>query len=120
MIEREASNTQEPQSPQTLPPQSAPAIDHQYSNLVDHLTVGVWFEKRAQGEMAYRCRLAAIIRGTGKYIFVNRSGIKVAEESRDSLALQLQAGELRTLDDGMLFDRALESVITNLRNTPSQ
>ncbi|MGH1486255.1 MAG: DUF1631 domain-containing protein [Cellvibrionaceae bacterium] len=92
-------------------------VDAQYVNLVDNFTVGVWFEKIDQGATAYRCRLAAIIRGTGKYIFVNRAGVKVAEETRDTLALQLQAGQLRTLDDGMLFDRALESVITNLRKT---
>jgi len=91
--------------------------DSQYSNLVDNFTVGVWFEKTEQGGTLYRCRLAAIIRGSGKYIFVNRAGVKVAEETKLSLALQLQEGKLRTLDDGMLFDRALESVITNLRSS---
>lgn len=100
--------------PESAPPQVA---DTQYSNLVDNFTVGVWFEKSEQGSASYRCRLAAIIRGTGKYIFVNRAGVKVAEETKESLALQLQEGKLRTLDDGMLFDRALESVITNLRST---
>ncbi len=95
--------------------QTPELADSQYRNLVDNFTVGVWFEKMEEGRASYRCRLAAIIRGTGKYIFVNRAGVKVAEETRDSLALQLQNGHLRTLDDGMLFDRALESVIANLR-----
>ena len=63
----------------------------------------------------FRSRLAAIIRATGKYIFVNRSGVKVAEETRMSLALALKSGRLQVLDDGMLFDRALEAVIGNLR-----
>jgi hypothetical protein len=62
-----------------------------------------------------RCRLAAIIRATGKYIFVNRAGVKVAESNRDALALAYRRGELRVLDEGRLFDRALESVIGNLR-----
>lgn len=101
------------------PPVEAPVedaqTDQQYLNLVDNLVVGVWFEKQDKGESVYRCRLAAIIRGTGKYIFVNRAGVKVAEETRESLATQLQAGKIRTLDDGMLFDRALESVISSLR-----
>jgi hypothetical protein len=91
--------------------------DSQYNNLVDNFTIGVWFEKTEQGGTQYRCRLAAIIRACGKYIFVNRAGVKVAEETKASLALQLQEGKLRTLDDGMLFDRALESVITNLRRS---
>ncbi len=94
-----------------------PVADSQYINLVDNFTVGVWFEKADQSSSAYRCRLAAIIRSTGKYIFVNRAGVKVAEETRESLAMQLQMGKLRTLDDSMLFDRALESVITNLRRS---
>ena len=110
----------------TLPPPSetgeaddnASVADAQYLNLVDNFTVGMWFEKVDQGSTPYRCRLAAMIRGTGQYIFVNRAGVKVAEETRATLALQLQAGHWRTLDDGMLFDRALESVITNLRKTP--
>ncbi len=94
-------------------PQKAEA---QYVNLVDNFTVGMWFEKQDDDIVSYRCRLAAVIRGAGKYIFVNRSGVKVAEETRETLAFQLQQGKVRTLDDGMLFDRALESVITNLRS----
>lgn len=106
----------EPQSQTTeQPAMEEPVIDAQYLNLVDNFTVGVWFEKEDQGSTAYRCRLAAIIRGTGKYIFVNRAGVKVAEEARETLAIQLQTGHLKTLDDSMLFDRALESVISNLR-----
>jgi hypothetical protein len=33
-----------------------------------------------------------------------------------SLAVALKSGRLHILDDGMLFDRALEAVIGNLRN----
>ena len=103
----------------TTPEITTPEIvapEPQYINLVDNFVVGVWFE-RIEADSTFRCRLAAIIRGTGRYIFVNRSGVKVAEETRDSLALQLQQGQLRTLDDSMLFDRALESMITNLRKS---
>ena len=39
----------------------------------------------------------------------------LAEETRNSLALAMKSGRLRVLDDGMLFDRALEAVIGNLR-----
>jgi hypothetical protein len=42
--------------------------------------------------------------------------MKVAEESRETLALALQQKRLSILDDGMLFDRALEAVIGNLRD----
>jgi len=93
--------------------------DSQHLALVGNITQGTWFEMMGEGGERYRCRLAAIIRSVGKYIFVNRSGMKVAEETRDSLALALQTKRLQILDDGMLFDRALESVITNLREKRS-
>jgi hypothetical protein len=85
--------------------------------LVGNITQGSWFEMQSDDGQKFRCRLAAIIRATGKYIFVNRSGMKVAEETRMSLALALKSGRLHLLDDGMLFDRALEAVIGNLRAT---
>ncbi len=43
--------------------------------------------------------------------------MKVAEKSRQELAIALQQGHFSILDDGMLFDRALESVIGNLRQS---
>ena len=91
------------------------ADDDQHLSLVANITQGSWFEMLGDGGQKFRCRLAAIIRPTGKYIFVNRSGMKVAEESRHSLAVAMKSGRLRVLDDGMLFDRALEAVIGNLR-----
>lgn len=96
----------------------APAVvaDKQHLALVGNITQGTWFEMMGEGGEKYRCRLAAIIRSVGKYIFVNRSGMKVAEESKESLAIALQTKRLTILDDGMLFDRALESVISTLRD----
>lgn len=94
--------------------------DPQHLALVNNITQGTWFEMQGEGGEKYRCRLAAIIRSVGKYIFVNRSGMKVAEESRESLAIALQTKRLTILDDGMLFDRALEAVISSLRDQRSQ
>lgn len=94
-------------------------VDPQHLALVGNITQGTWFEMQGEAGEKYRCRLAAIIRSVGKYIFVNRSGMKVAEESRESLALALQTKRLTILDDGMLFDRALEAVIGTLREQRS-
>lgn len=84
--------------------------------LVGNITQGSWFEMQSDDGQKYRARLAAIIRATGKYIFVNRSGVKVAEENRLSLAMAIKEGRMQVLDDGMLFDRALEAVIGTLRS----
>ena len=82
---------------------------------VDQLRPGCWVEFQEDEENTLRCKLAAIIQATGKYIFVNRTGMKVLEHTRTSLALQFRPGAVRKLDDTLLFDRALASVIGNLR-----
>src|SRR5690625_6509875 len=58
----------------------------QHLALVSNLTQGSWFEMLDEGGQQYRCRLAAIIQSTGTYIFVNRSGMTVAEETREGSA----------------------------------
>lgn len=82
---------------------------------VDSLRVGSWVEIQEDEEHKLRCKLAAIIKPTGKYIFVNRTGMKVLEKTRMGLAVEFRRGAIRMLDDALLFDRALESVIGNLR-----
>ncbi|GIZ11650.1 DUF1631 domain-containing protein [Pseudomonas sp. NCCP-436] len=82
---------------------------------VDSLRVGSWVELQEDEEHRLRCKLAAIIKPTGKYVFVNRTGIKVLEKSRNALAVEFRRNAIRLLDDALLFDRALESVIGNLR-----
>jgi hypothetical protein len=63
-----------------------------------------------------RCRLAAVIKGIGKYIIVNRSGIKVAEFNHQELAQALSEKLVLLIDDDPMFDCALEAVINNLRD----
>lgn len=82
---------------------------------VDLLRLGCWVEFQEDQDTTLRCKLAAILDATDHYIFVNRTGMKVQERSRTELALAFRRGAVRTLDDTLLFDRALESVIGNLR-----
>jgi len=93
--------------------------DQEALGVVDSLSMGGWFELSLEEDSQCRCRLAAVIRATGKYIFVNRSGVKVAEYTRQSLAQAIKNSQVRQLDDGKLFDRALESVINDLRGKKS-
>lgn len=89
--------------------------DSPFMQQVDRFVVGCWFEFAIDGKNE-RCKLAAIIKSTGKHIFVNRSGVKVFEKNRQELAKHLSSGSVQALNDGLLFDRALESIITNLRS----
>jgi hypothetical protein len=82
---------------------------------VDNLRVGSWVEFQEDEEHKLRCKLAAVIKPTGKYIFVNRTGMKVLEKTRTGLAVEFRRNAIRLLNDALLFDRALESVIGNLR-----
>lgn len=82
---------------------------------VDGLRVGSWVEFQENEEHKLRCKLAAVIKPTGKFIFVNRTGMKVLEKTRMGLAVEFRRNAIRLLDDALLFDRALESVIGNLR-----
>lgn len=83
--------------------------------MVDKLRVGCWVEIQEDEEHKLRCKLTAIVEPTGRYVFVNRTGMKVLEKTRTGLAVEFRRGAVRILDDALLFDRALESVISNLR-----
>ncbi|MBV1907817.1 MAG: DUF1631 domain-containing protein [Kangiellaceae bacterium] len=90
-------------------------IDSHVSQTVEQLRAGSWVELELEGEFK-RSKLAARIASSGKFIFVNRNGMKMAEFLTDELCQFLQLGKLKILDDEALFDRALESVISNLRS----
>lgn len=97
------------ESPATPAPDRAACLAQ-----VERMGMGLWVEF-SDGEERQRCKLAAVIRHTGRYIFVNRSGVKVAEKTREQLADDLAARRLRLIDETNLFDRALESVIAGQR-----
>lgn len=80
---------------------------------VRQLHIGSWVEFREDEENTLRCKLTAIIAPANSYIFVNRTGLKVPKPARSWP--QFKRGGVRTLDDALLFDRALASVIGNLR-----
>lgn len=95
-------------------------LDPRASAWVEQLHTGSWFEFRPDSQApTQRCKLAAVISFSGKYIFVNRGGMKVAEFSRIELGRHQALGLIRLLNDNQLFDRALESVIGNLRQLQS-
>jgi len=95
-------------------PKSLPANDP-HMQQVKSFVQGAWFDMTDDKGVSMRCRLAAFIKPTGKYIFVNRNGMKVAEKTQMELAFALKGNMLGALDNSILFDRALETVVTSLR-----
>ncbi|QFT54006.1 DUF1631 domain-containing protein [Microbulbifer sp. THAF38] len=96
------------------------AEDDPHWQMTFRLAQGSWFELKRSEDEQFRCRLAAVIRDIDQFIFVNRNGAKVAEFARLELAHALRSAQLLPLDDGMLFERALQSVIGNVRKKRSE
>lgn len=70
-----------------------------------------WFLLRQVEKLPVRCRLAAIINDLDQFMFVNRQGVKVGVYSRLALAHALREEELLPLEQGPLFERALQFVV---------
>lgn len=84
------------------------------------MQVGCWMEYLDAEGTKLRCKLAAFIRSVDKMIFVNRSGVKLFEKKILEFAHDLKNKKAVPLDDSLLFDRALESVIGNLKKIRQQ
>ncbi len=69
---------------------------------------------KPQGQI--RCRIAAHIKHTRKFILTDRSGVKLAEISEFDIAQKIDSGEIEPMASEQVFDRALESVIGNIRD----
>ena len=98
--------------------QPAPATlpsDNEFVLIVSRLNVGSWVEFLSD-EKTDRHKLVARIRSLDKLIFANRRGIKVAEMTGARLAMDMNLGSARLVEEGAFMDRALESVIGNLRH----
>ena len=88
--------------------------DAAYIEKAENLAVGQWVEV-VEDEDKLRCRLAAILRASGKRVFVNRRGVKALDMYLEELVDRIKEETLILLDDNQLFDKALSSVIGDLR-----
>ena len=91
--------------------------DDPHLQQVDKFPIGTWLEFKGAAGVPVRCALAAKIDSIDKLFFVNSKGLKVVELTRMRLARELKAGSVMIVSEGSLVDRAMESVINNLRDT---
>ena len=89
-------------------------LDHPLLKQVVALKAGQWIRIGA-GQDSRRLRLAANVRHGTKLVFINARGIRELEYSGQQLARAIEAAEVALVDGTPLFDRALESVIGELR-----
>jgi len=82
-----------------------------------NLQRGTWVEFGGREAGAQRARLTWISPNKGVYLFTNPLATKGAVSiSPEALAEQMRLGEARVLDDAPLMDRAVGSMIENLRS----
>ncbi|OUR92534.1 hypothetical protein A9Q81_16445 [Gammaproteobacteria bacterium 42_54_T18] len=62
-----------------------------------------------------RLKLAVVVKGGNKYIFVNRLGIKQLELDRPRFVNAVALGEISIVDNGIQFSSALEKVVRNIQ-----
>jgi hypothetical protein len=111
----ETSAPVEVEQPST--PSAGVQVEERFLRQVDNMPIGTWLEFQAAAGQGLRCTLAARIPSIDKLFFVNAQGVKVLETSRQQLGRELQSGTVRIVSDGPLFNRAMEAVIAELRES---
>ncbi|MDR3444745.1 MULTISPECIES: DUF1631 domain-containing protein [unclassified Dyella] len=102
-------------------PEPEPAMDTPEMQLVAELKPGTWLEFVTGPETIERAKLSWISPMSGRYLFVNRRGLKVADYAPHELAQALASATARVLESSALFDRALDAIVGRLSQpAPSQ
>ncbi|MGH8234851.1 MAG: DUF1631 domain-containing protein [Rhodanobacteraceae bacterium] len=91
-------------------------IDSDSLQAVRDLRIGNWVEFIDEQGTRERAKLSWISPISGKYLFVNRRGLKVADRTTVQLATELHDQRAMILEEVPLFDRALDAIVDRLRN----
>jgi Protein of unknown function (DUF1631) len=81
---------------------------------ISALKPGTWLEFSGQDEHFERAKLSWISPMSGRYLFVNRRGLKVGDYSPYELATVMADGRARILASNALFDRAMDAIVDRL------
>lgn len=110
---RTAGTAADEESPEdiieALPPQVREQMD-----TVGALKPGTWIEFCPTGAVPERAKLSWISPMSGRYLFVNRRGLKVGDYAPQELAASFAAGSVRVLASNAFFDRAMDAIVGRL------
>jgi hypothetical protein len=90
------------------------SLEPEFAERLKALTEGTWVDVQTERQQL-RCKLATITQPGNNYVFVNRRGMKVLEKRRMDLAVLFKEDKISLIDESQVFDRALQSVVGNLR-----
>src|SRR6185437_14804974 len=111
------------EDPSDTPPATEAAIsvdDLESVQAVRALKVGAWIEFVDEAGASERAKLSWISPISGKYLFVNRRGLKVADRTAVQLATELHDNRAMILEEVPLFDRALDAIVERLRQAQAE
>ena len=97
-----------------------PGIEYQaeeedeYTEIVRNLDVGSWVEFNHVDGSTTRARLTWSSPVTGRYLFTDRKGMKVADSTVHGLALEMKRGNVSIIEDVPLFDRIIGTIKDHL------
>jgi hypothetical protein len=81
---------------------------------INGLKPGTWLEFNTDADHFERAKLSWISPMSGRYLFVNRRGLKVGDYSPYELATVMAEGRARILASNALFDRAMDAIVDRL------
>ena len=90
-----------------------------YSIQIDGLAPGTWVEFTLDNHKKLRCKLSTKLEEADTFIFVNRMGLKSPEKSREELANDLLKKKATILAQGLLIDRAMNTIASSLKQKAS-
>ena len=90
--------------------------DDEHVRTVKAIKPGVWIEFLDDNGQPERAKLSWISPISGKYLFVNRRGLKVCDKTVAAFAAELREGTTTILEEVPLFDRALDAIVAKLRH----
>ncbi|WP_163369418.1 DUF1631 family protein [Endozoicomonas acroporae] len=114
--------TEPPQELELLPDQQTEVADAKEHLpaftpvIIDGLYPGQWVEFIGEGDShRLSCKLARLSKDRHRYIFVNSSGMRVAERSGSELKKEIKDGSVRIMEENPVFDRAIQAVLERFK-----
>jgi hypothetical protein len=80
------------------------------------LEIGDWVEFIEHGSKAVNAKLSWKSNVTGKYVFVNRHGVKIKNITVNGLAMEIRAGRAKVIESVSVFDRAINSFMSTIKH----
>jgi serine/threonine protein phosphatase PrpC len=97
-----------------------PEEEDEFTDIVRSLDVGSWVEFYHVDGGTTRARLTWVSPVTGRYLFTDRKGMKVADCTVHGLAMEMKRSSVAVIEDVPLFDRIIGTIKEHLHADNAQ